>query len=115
MTTFDIALLEKTVNRLSTQPGVDGLLIMNANGVVLRTTLQPELATQASALAQAVTTAARTAVRELNLVNFGAQPQEARSKDVAPPTRREPGSQSNLTICHIWQNHRSMSSWYNKK
>lgn len=57
---------------LSRYAGVDGILIMNAEGVVLRSTLRADMANQASALTQAVTSAARTAVRELSLVNFGA-------------------------------------------
>ncbi len=59
---------------------------MSADGVVLRTTLLADVAVQASALAQSVTKVARTVVRELSLVNFGAPAVEA-----APPSRKEPG------------------------
>lgn len=62
----------RSLSLLSRYAGVDGILIMNAEGVVLRSTLRADMANQASALTQAVTSAARTAVRELSLVNFGA-------------------------------------------
>lgn len=75
--------------------GVIGVLVMSAEGVVLRTTLQAEVAVQASALTQGVIKVARTAVRELGLVNFGAPPED----EFAPPSRKEPG-QSVLQHAH---------------
>ena len=61
----DLALVEETVKRLSSHKGVRGVLIVNAEGVPLRSTVEHELAVQYAALATQLAAKARSVVREL--------------------------------------------------
>ena len=61
----DAALVEETVKRLSSHKGVLGIVILNADAVPIRSTLDQELAVQYAALVSQLTTKARSMVREL--------------------------------------------------
>lgn len=61
----DVAAVEETVKRLASHKGVVGIVIVNGDGVPIRTTLDPELATTYAALVSELTLKARHMVREL--------------------------------------------------
>eukprot|EP00887_Chlorella_sp_A99_P005210 scaffold1.g5210.t1 len=61
----DVALVEETVKRLSSHKGVLGIVILNADSVPIRSTLDQELAVQYAALVSQLTIKARSMVREL--------------------------------------------------
>lgn len=61
----DVAAVEETVKRLASHKGVVGIAIVNGDGVPIRTTLDPELATQYAALVSQLVLKARFMVREL--------------------------------------------------
>ena len=61
----DVAAVEETVKRLSSHKGVVGIVIVNGDGVPIRTTLDQELAVQYAALVSQLTLKARHMVREL--------------------------------------------------
>lgn len=61
----DVAAVEETVKRLASHKGVVGIAIVNGDGVPIRTTLDPELATQYAALVSQLVLKARYMVREL--------------------------------------------------
>lgn len=61
----DVAAVEETVKRLASHKGVVGIAIVNGDGVPIRTTLEPELATQYAALVSQLVLKARFMVREL--------------------------------------------------
>ncbi|PSC67071.1 Dynein light chain roadblock-type 2 [Micractinium conductrix] len=60
-----VAAVEETVKRLSSHKGVVGIAIVNGDGVPIRTTLDPELATTYAALVSQLALKARHMVREL--------------------------------------------------
>ena len=57
--------MEETVKRLSSHKGVLGIVILNADAVPIRSTLDNELAVQYAALVSQITIKARSMVREL--------------------------------------------------
>ena len=61
----EIAQVEEMVKRLSDQKGVLGITISNGEGIPIRSTLDPEQATQYSALVARLSAQARAFVREL--------------------------------------------------
>ena len=61
----DVAAVEETVKRLSSHKGVVGIVIVNGDGVPIRTTLDQELAVQYAALVSQLTLKVRHMVREL--------------------------------------------------
>lgn len=62
----DLALVvEETVKRLSSHKGVQGIVIVNADGVPLRSTLEHELAVQYAALVTQLAAKAQGLVKEL--------------------------------------------------
>lgn len=61
----DVAAVEETVKRLASHKGVVGIVILNGDGVPIRTTLDQELATTYAALAVQLGIKARHMVREL--------------------------------------------------
>lgn len=61
----DVALVEETVKRLASHKGVVGIVIVNGDGVPIRTTLDPELAVTYAALVSQLALKARHMVREL--------------------------------------------------
>lgn len=67
---MSLAEVEKTVKNLSSQPGVLGVLILQADGIPIRSTLEPQLAKNYASLALAVTNVSRRAVKQLSHVTY---------------------------------------------
>ena len=61
----DLAVVEETVKRLFSHKGVQGVVIINADGVPIRSTLEHEMAVQYAALVTQLACKARGVVREL--------------------------------------------------
>ena len=61
----DVAAVEETVKRLASHKGVEGIVIVNGDGVPIRTTLDQELTLQYAALVTQLAIKARHMVREL--------------------------------------------------
>lgn len=61
----DVAAVEETVKRLASHKGVVGILIVNGDGVPIRTTLDQETAQQYAGLVSQLALKARQMVREL--------------------------------------------------
>ena len=61
----DVAAVEETVKRLASHKGVEGSVIVNGDGVPIRTTLDQELTLQYAALVTQLAIKARHMVREL--------------------------------------------------
>lgn len=60
----DVAQVEETVKRLASQKGVVGVLVVNSEGVPVRSTMEPEPSLQYGALAAQLASQARGLVRE---------------------------------------------------
>jgi dynein light chain roadblock-type len=60
---FNVPIVEETVRRISSQPGVTGILICNNDGVLIRTTMEIELATEWAGLATQLARKGRQAVK----------------------------------------------------
>ena len=58
--------VEATLNRLKGQPGVQGLVIVNQDGIPIRTTFDQEKTVQYAGLITQLCSKARSAVRELD-------------------------------------------------
>lgn len=67
---MSLAEVEKTVKNLSSQPGVFGVVILQADGIPIRSTLEPQLAQNYASLALAVTNVSRRAVKQLSHVTY---------------------------------------------
>jgi dynein light chain roadblock-type len=61
----DAAVVEETVKKLSTQKGVIGVIIVNADGVPVRSTLDRDVTTQYAALTAQMTRQAVRMVRDI--------------------------------------------------
>ncbi len=62
----DISLVEESFKRISSHKGILGILVINADGIPIRTTLESNLTVQYAALASRLTAKARSAVKHLN-------------------------------------------------
>ncbi|KAK9866869.1 hypothetical protein WJX84_003368 [Apatococcus fuscideae] len=62
----DITLVEETFKRISSHKGILGIVVINADGIPIRTTLENNLTVQYAALASRLTAKARSAVKQLN-------------------------------------------------
>lgn len=62
----DIAQVEETFKRLQSHKGVIGIIVINADGIAIRTTLDNDLTVQYAALVSHFTVKCRNAVRKLN-------------------------------------------------
>mmetsp|Transcript_37281 Transcript_37281/g.67456 ORF Transcript_37281/g.67456 Transcript_37281/m.67456 type:complete len:101 (+) Transcript_37281:81-383(+) len=61
--------VEETINRINTHKGVSGLVILNSEGVPIRTTLDGKSTLQYSALISQLASKARSVVRDLDPQN----------------------------------------------
>ena len=61
--------IDETVKKLSTHPGFAGFLIVNADGIPIRTSLDHAEAVQYAGLLTLLSTKARAAIRELDPQN----------------------------------------------
>ncbi|KAJ3078596.1 Dynein light chain roadblock-type 2, partial [Quaeritorhiza haematococci] len=61
--------VEETIKRLSAHKGVEGIIIVNMEGIPIRTTLDQEKTVQHAALITQLTAKARSVVRELDPQN----------------------------------------------
>eukprot|EP00928_Gymnodinium_smaydae_P050436 TRINITY_DN33_c0_g1_i1.p2 TRINITY_DN33_c0_g1~~TRINITY_DN33_c0_g1_i1.p2 ORF type:complete len:101 (+),score=22.02 TRINITY_DN33_c0_g1_i1:112-414(+) len=61
--------VEETLNRIKTHKGVSGIIIVNAEGVPIRSTLDSRNTLQYSALISQITSKARSVVRDLDPQN----------------------------------------------
>lgn len=64
---LDQSTVEDTLRRLSAHKGVQGILVATAEGVPIRTTFEPELASQYAGLVSCLSQKARLMVRDLAL------------------------------------------------
>lgn len=62
----DIAAVEETFKRLQSHKGVVGVIIINADGIAVRSTVENDLTVQYAALMSQFTVKARSVVRELD-------------------------------------------------
>eukprot|EP00913_Durusdinium_trenchii_P031842 g29820.t1 len=88
--------VEETLNRIKTHKGVSGIVIVNSDGVPMRSTLDSKQTLQYSALISQLAAKARSVVRELDPQNdltflrTGVSPQTARyAAEYAPSSRGE--------------------------
>ncbi len=58
--------VEETINRLSSHKGVEGIVIVNMDGIPIRTTLDHEKTIQHSALITQLTAKAKSMIRDLD-------------------------------------------------
>ncbi len=58
--------VEETLKRLQSHPGVKGVVIVNNDGIPIRTTLEQALTVQYAGLITQICSKARSAVRELD-------------------------------------------------
>jgi dynein light chain roadblock-type len=65
----DIAAVEETFKRLQSHKGVIGVIVINADGIAIRTTFDNEITVQYAALVSHFTLKARSAVRRLDSDN----------------------------------------------
>lgn len=63
--------VEETLNRIKTHKGVSGIVIVNSEGVPIRSTLDLKYTLQYSALISQLTAKARSVVRDLDPQVFG--------------------------------------------
>ncbi|CAD7927631.1 unnamed protein product [Amoebophrya sp. A120] len=61
--------VEETLNRIKTHKGVQGIVIVNAEGVPIRSTLDLKFTLQYSSLISQLTAKARSVVRDLDPMN----------------------------------------------
>jgi len=61
--------VEETLKRISSHKGVHGILIVNAEGIPIRSTLDPALTTQYAAHITQLSAKARSVVRDLDPTN----------------------------------------------
>ncbi|KAJ3128381.1 Dynein light chain roadblock-type 2 [Nowakowskiella sp. JEL0407] len=61
--------VEETIKRLSAHKGVEGIVVVNMEGISIRSTLDPEKTVQYAALITQLTAKARSVVRELDPQN----------------------------------------------
>ena len=61
--------IEETLNRIKTHKGVSGIVIVNTEGVPIRSTLDAKLTLQYSALISQLAAKARSVVRDLDPQN----------------------------------------------
>mmetsp|Transcript_7449 Transcript_7449/g.18007 ORF Transcript_7449/g.18007 Transcript_7449/m.18007 type:complete len:101 (+) Transcript_7449:231-533(+) len=61
--------VEETLNRIKTHKGVSGIVIVNAEGVPIRSTLDLKFTLQYSSLISQLTAKARSVVRDLDPTN----------------------------------------------
>lgn len=64
-----MAEIEETLNRIKTHKGVLGIVVMNADGSPIRSTLDQKLSLKYGGLISKLTAQARSAVRELDPQN----------------------------------------------
>lgn len=65
----DIAAVEETFKRLQSHKGVLGCIVINSDGIAIRSTFDNELTVQYAALVSHFTVKARSAVRKLDSEN----------------------------------------------
>lgn len=65
----DIAAVDETFKRLQSHKGVLGVVVVNADGIAIRTTFDNDLTVQYAALVSHFTVKARSAVRKLDAEN----------------------------------------------
>jgi dynein light chain roadblock-type len=65
----DIAAVDETFKRLQSHKGVQGLIVLNADGIAIRTTFDNDLTVQYAALVSHFTVKARSAVKKLDAEN----------------------------------------------
>jgi len=61
--------VEETLKRINSHKGVQGIVIVNNEGIPIRSTIEPEAATRYAALIMSLSAKARSAVRELDPQN----------------------------------------------
>eukprot|EP00326_Haptolina_ericina_P003550 CAMPEP_0181213312 /NCGR_PEP_ID=MMETSP1096-20121128/24832_1 /TAXON_ID=156174 ORGANISM="Chrysochromulina ericina, Strain CCMP281" /NCGR_SAMPLE_ID=MMETSP1096 /ASSEMBLY_ACC=CAM_ASM_000453 /LENGTH=98 /DNA_ID=CAMNT_0023304931 /DNA_START=17 /DNA_END=313 /DNA_ORIENTATION=+ len=61
--------VEETLKRINSHKGVQGIVIVNAEGIPIRSTLEGAEATRYAALIGTLTSKARSAVRDLDPLN----------------------------------------------
>ena len=61
--------VEETMRRIQSHPGVIGVIIVNAEGIPIRTTLDNSATTQYAALIQQLSSKAKSAVRDIDPQN----------------------------------------------
>ena len=61
--------VEETLKRINSHKGVQGIVIVNTEGIPIRSTLEPAEATRHAALLMMLSMKARAAVRELDGMN----------------------------------------------
>ncbi|RKO96128.1 hypothetical protein CXG81DRAFT_29066 [Caulochytrium protostelioides] len=61
--------VEETIKRLSAHKGVEGIIIVNMDGIPIRSTLDPEKTIQHAALLSQLTAKAKSVVRDLDPQN----------------------------------------------
>jgi Roadblock/LC7 domain len=73
MVAANLKLLDDTFKRLSSVPGVLGVLVCTTDGVPIRTTLEPQIALQYAALTLNVSQVARRTVKQLSHATYGTE------------------------------------------
>ena len=66
---LDIAAVDETFKRLQSHKGVQGAIVLNADGIAIRTTFDNDLTVQYAALVSHFTVKARAGVKQLDQEN----------------------------------------------
>lgn len=62
----DITVVDETIKRITSHKGVLGVIIINADGIPIRTTLENNITVQYAALVSHFTSKARSAIKKLD-------------------------------------------------
>lgn len=88
MAAANLKLIEETFTRLTSLPGVLGVLICTTDGIPIRTTFEPQLAIQYAALTLNVSQVARRTVKQLSHASYGEVEQDQKKASAGRRKRR---------------------------